>query len=111
MDVKDDALLPLSVGLKRLLDPHARRLIDCRDEPGYYDLWPKKDIEIAGRRRNDVVFLQALLKDTSWFHIRQVNAGAHDDRSRSPSRGLAALRGSRGSDALTRRGSRRTMVE
>lgn len=56
MTVKNASLLPLFAAVKALLEPYAGRLTARRDEPGYYDLWSEKEVEIEGRRRREVFF-------------------------------------------------------
>ena len=56
MTVKNPALLPLFEDLKRLLEPYADRLAVRRDEPGYFDLWSEKPVEIDGRKRKELFF-------------------------------------------------------
>ncbi len=58
MDVKNEAFLPLFAEVKELLAPYAGRLTVRKDEPGYFDLWSEKDIEVDGRRRNGRVLLR-----------------------------------------------------
>jgi hypothetical protein len=62
MDVKNEELLPLFAEVKRLLDPYVQRLTVRKDEPGYFDLWSEKDIEVAGRRRKDVYFCGVVIQ-------------------------------------------------
>lgn len=62
MAVKNEALLPLFARLKTLLEPYAELLVVRRDEPGYYDLWSEKEIELAGRRRPDVFFAGLIIQ-------------------------------------------------
>jgi hypothetical protein len=56
MPVKNEALLPLFAEVKALLEPYARRLSVRRDDPGYYDLWSEREIEVDGRRRRETAF-------------------------------------------------------
>ena len=56
MAVKNETLVPLFDGVKELLEPYAVRLVSRRDEPGYYDLWSEKEVEVDGRRRDEVFF-------------------------------------------------------
>jgi len=62
MEVKNEALLPLFGELKDLLAPYATRLTVRKDEPGYFDLWSEKDIEIDGRKRSDVFFCGLIIQ-------------------------------------------------
>ena len=62
MTVKNEALLPLFEELRALLEPYAERLTVRRDEPGYYDLWSERPVEIAGRRRNEVFFAGLIIQ-------------------------------------------------
>jgi hypothetical protein len=62
MDVKNEALLPLFAEVKELLAPYALRLTARRDEPGYFDLWSVKDIEIDGRSRTEVFFCGLIIQ-------------------------------------------------
>jgi hypothetical protein len=62
VEVKNEALLPIFGELKELLTPYARRLTVRKDEPGYFDLWSEKDIEIDGRRRKDVFFCGLIIQ-------------------------------------------------
>jgi hypothetical protein len=56
MAVKNETLVPLFDSVKELLEPYAGRLVSRRDEPGYYDLWSEKEVEVDGRRRDEVFF-------------------------------------------------------
>ena len=60
--MKNESLLPLFAEVKGLLDPYAQRLTTRRDEPGYFDLWSEKDIEIDGRRRAEVFFCGLIIQ-------------------------------------------------
>jgi hypothetical protein len=91
MDVKNEALLPLFGELKELLLPYARRLTVRKDEPGYYDLWSDKDIEIAGRRRKDVFFC-GLIIQKSYVGFYFMPLYAEDDPSRVFGADLLAAR-------------------
>jgi hypothetical protein len=62
MSVKNEGLLPLFGELKELLSLYAQQLTVRRDEPGYFDVWSDKDIEIAGRRRKDVFFCGLIIQ-------------------------------------------------
>jgi hypothetical protein len=62
MEVKNESLLPLFGELKELLAAYAPRLSVRRDEPGYFDLWSEKDVEIAGRTRSDVFFCGLIIQ-------------------------------------------------
>ncbi len=62
MAVKNPDLLPLFEELKKLFAPYAKRLTVRRDEPGYYDLWSEKEVEIAGRKRKDVYFAGLIIQ-------------------------------------------------
>jgi hypothetical protein len=62
MSVKNEELLPLFAELKGLLDPYAKRLTVRKDEPGYFDLWSEKEIEIDGRRRKEVFFCGLIIQ-------------------------------------------------
>jgi hypothetical protein len=62
MDVKNEALLPLFEEIKELLAPYAEHLTVRKDEPGYFDLWSEKDIEIDGRRRSEVFFCGSIIQ-------------------------------------------------
>jgi hypothetical protein len=62
MSVKNEALLPLFGQLKVLLTPYESRLSVRSDEPGYFDLWSDKHIEIAGRRRTEVLFCGLIIQ-------------------------------------------------
>jgi hypothetical protein len=56
MTVKNETLLPLFTEMKSLMAPYAERLTARHDEPGYFDLWSEKTVEIEGRRRSAVYF-------------------------------------------------------
>ncbi len=60
--VKNPDLIPLFKSAKKLLEPYAKRLSVRRDEPGYYDLWSDKEVEIAGRKRKDVFFASLIIQ-------------------------------------------------
>lgn len=106
--MKNEALLPLFAQVKGLLAPYAGRLTVRRDEPGYFELWSEKDVEIDGRKRGEVFFcglivqksyvgfyfmplyadqeqaqvfgpdLLALLKGKSCFHLRRMTPGLRE---------------------------------
>jgi hypothetical protein len=80
MSLKNEALLPLFGELKELLSAYAQRLTARRDEPGYFDLWSDKDIEIAGRRRKDVFFC-GLIIQKSYVGFYFMPLYAEDDLS------------------------------
>jgi len=56
MPVKNPDLLPLFDDAKRLLEPYADRLSPRKDEPGSYDLWSNKTVEIDGRTHKGIFF-------------------------------------------------------
>ncbi len=62
MAVKNEALLPLFEELKALLEPYAEHLAVRRDEPGYYDLWSERPVEIDGRMRSEVFFAGMIIQ-------------------------------------------------
>ncbi len=62
MTVKNEALLPLFAQVRALIEPYAQSLTARRDEPGYYDLWSEKAVEIAGRQRKDVFFCGLIIQ-------------------------------------------------
>jgi hypothetical protein len=62
MTVKNEALLPLFAQVRALIEPYAQSLTARRDEPGYYDLWSEKAVEIAGRPRKDVFFCGLIIQ-------------------------------------------------
>ena len=62
MTVKNEALLPLFAQVRALIEPYAQSLTARRDEPGYYDLWSEKAVEIAGRSRKDVFFCGLIIQ-------------------------------------------------
>jgi hypothetical protein len=62
MDVKNESFLPLFAEVKELLAPYAGRLTVRKDEPGYFDLWSEKDIEVDGRRRKDMFFCGLIIQ-------------------------------------------------
>jgi hypothetical protein len=64
MTVKNEGLLPLFDEVKALLEPYADRLTARRDDPGYFDLWSEKDVEVAGRRREAVFFCGLIIQKT-----------------------------------------------
>jgi hypothetical protein len=77
MPVKNEGLLPLFAELKALLEPYAGHLTVRRDEPGYYDLWSEKPVEIAGRRRSEVFFAGLIIqKSYVGFYFMPVYADA-----------------------------------
>jgi hypothetical protein len=80
LEVKNERLLPLFAGVKRLMTPYARRLTARRDEPGYYDLWSEKDIVVSGRRRT-AVFFCAVIIQKSYVGFYFMPLYADEDRS------------------------------
>ena len=62
MAVKNEKLVPLFDSVKRLLAPYAAGLVTRRDEPGYYDLWSEKEVEVAGRTRPEVFFAGLIIQ-------------------------------------------------
>jgi hypothetical protein len=54
--VKNEALLPLFEGLRGLLEPYSSRLLVKVDEPGRYELYSMREVEVAGRKRDEVFF-------------------------------------------------------
>ena len=62
MAVKNEKLVPLFDSVKRLLAPYAAGLVSRRDEPGYYDLWSEKEVEVAGRTRPEVFFAGLIIQ-------------------------------------------------
>lgn len=62
MAEKNEKLVPLFESVKRLLTPYAAGLVSRRDEPGYYDLWSEKEVEVAGRARSEVFFAGLIIQ-------------------------------------------------
>jgi hypothetical protein len=62
MAVKNESLVPLFEEVKVLLSRHADRFTSRRDEPGYYDLWSEKRVEVAGRERDEVFFAGLIIQ-------------------------------------------------
>ena len=60
--MKNEALLPLFERVRDLMRPYERRYTVRRDEPGYYDLWSERDVEIDGRRRSEVFFAGLIIQ-------------------------------------------------
>ncbi len=56
MTVKNEKPLPLFAEIRQLLAPYQEVFVARRDEPGYFDLWSKKDVVIDGRPRQEVCF-------------------------------------------------------
>lgn len=48
--------------LRSMLKEYEGRLRPKHDEEGNYDLWSFKDVEIAGRKRREVFFAQAVIR-------------------------------------------------
>ena len=93
MNVKNEELLPLFAELKEVLGPYAQRLTVRKDEPGYFDLWSEKDIEIDGRKRKDVYFCGLIIqKSHLGFYFMPVYADGDLSSVFGPDL-LATLRG------------------
>jgi hypothetical protein len=58
MDNKETVFL----ALHDLLSAYQPPLMPKRDEPGYYDLWSFKPLEIEGRKRSEVFFAGAIIQ-------------------------------------------------
>jgi hypothetical protein len=89
MSVKNEQLLPLFAEVRELLDPYAKRLHARKDEPGYFDLWSEKEIEIDGRRRTGVCFC-GLIIQKSYVGFYFMPLYADDDLSAVFGPGLLA---------------------
>ena len=101
MDVKNEAFLPLFAEVKELLAPYAARLTVRKDEPGYFDLWSEKDIEVDGRRRKDVFFCGLIIqKSYVGFYFMPLYA---DQERVARCSDRTCWRGSRASRASTSR--------
>ena len=93
MTVKNETLLPLFEELRALLEPYAEHLTVRRDEPGYYDLWSERPVEIDGRRRNEVVVAGLIIqKSYVGFYFMPVYADGDLTSVFAPEL-LAALKG------------------
>jgi hypothetical protein len=60
--VKNPELIPLFEKLKKLLKPYEDGMFHKHNESGNYDLWSKKEIEIAGRKRKEVFFVGIIIQ-------------------------------------------------
>lgn len=61
MPVKNPDLIPLFEEAKTLLAPYAEHFSVRTDEPGGYDLWSDKVVEINGRVKKDGVWFAGLM--------------------------------------------------
>lgn len=62
MEVKNPDLLPLFHKLKAILVPYEKYFTPRHNEPGYYDLWSEKEVEINGRLRKEVFFTGLIIQ-------------------------------------------------
>lgn len=79
MTVKNPDLLPLFDEVKRLLEPYAAELSVRRDEPGAYELWSDKQVEIDGRMRKDGVFFVGLLIQKHYVGLYYMPVYTHEE--------------------------------
>jgi hypothetical protein len=91
MAVKNEKLVPLFDSVKRLLAPYAAGLVTRRDEPGYYDLWSEKEVEVAGRTRPEV-FFAGLIIQKSYVGFYFMPVYTDDDLSAVFGAGLLSLK-------------------
>ena len=72
--------------MKALLAPYAARLVARRDEPGYYDLWSEKEVEVAGRTRSEVFFAGLIIQKSyvGFYFMPRVRRPATSRRCSAP---------------------------